>query len=139
MKLLKNNLFRYYFDIINNNFGNSLNFNYYKNFVLIQIDNIWSEFYSNFVKTRGNKIDNFDEVKDYFINFLIKFENDWPKNLNEIYGSDNDKIKTDIVNVAVKNIKKKIIEINENLFAPNIEYEIFNDLLTKLNLSDIIK
>ena len=53
--LLENNLFKYYFDIINGNFCNSLNFGYYKNFALIQIDDIWSEFYSNFIKKKKRK------------------------------------------------------------------------------------
>ena len=137
--LLENNLFKYYFEIINGNFGSSLNFDYYKNFALIQIDNIWSEFYSNFIQKRENKIDIFDDNRDYFVNFLDKFENDWPNNINEIYGNDNNKMKTDIVNIAIKNIKNIIIKNNESLKDTNKGYEKFNELLTKLNLSDIIK
>ena len=140
MILFQNNLFKYYFDTINSNFGILLNFDYYKNFALIQIDNIWSEFYSDFIKERGNKINNFDYNKDYFLSFLIKFENDWPNTTKEIYGDDYiNKIGIDIVNVAIKNIKNKISTINMKLDDPDEAYEKFNDLLVNLSLSDIIK
>ena len=78
-------------------------------------------------------------MKIISLNFLIKFENDYPINIKEIYGNDNNKIKSDLVIFAIKNIKSKIIENDETLNHPNKGYDNFYALLTKLNLSDIIK
>jgi hypothetical protein len=63
----------------------------------MQIDNIWSEFYSNFVKERGNNNIIFNNSKDYFVDFMLNFENDWSDFLKEIYGDNyQKKIETDI-------------------------------------------
>ena len=140
LKLFENNIFKYNFDIIKDIFRKALNFDYYKNFALLQIDNIWSEFYSDFIKERGNKANNFDYERDYFVDYLIKFEKEWPDNMREIYGDDYEKlVKVDIVNISVKNIKNKIIENNIMLNKNKDDYKNFYDLLVGLNLLNIIK
>ena len=70
---------------------------------------------------------------------MTKFENDWPNSLKEIYKDDNDIIKKDIVIIAIKNIKNKMKENNKILNVPKEGFSNFNELLSKLNLSDIIK
>ena len=70
---------------------------------------------------------------------MTKFENDWPNSINEIYKYDNDIINKDIVIIAIKNIKNKMKVNNKILNDPKEGFRNFNKLLSKLNLSDIIK
>ena len=70
---------------------------------------------------------------------MTKFENEWPNSLKEIYKDDNDIINKDIVIIAIKNIKNKMKVNNKILNDPKEGFRNFNELLSKLNLSDIIK
>ena len=47
--LYENNLFKNYFEIIAKDIEYNQNLEYYKNLALMQLDNIWSEFYSDFI------------------------------------------------------------------------------------------
>ena len=136
--LFENNLFKFYYEIIMKSISYYQNLEYYKNFTLMQIDNVWSEFYSDFVKERGNKKIYFDCNKNYFIEFLDKFELEWINCMNDIYRNDNKKIKYDLMNIAIKNIKIKISNI-KSMNIVSDDYIIFRKVFENLKLRDIIK
>ena len=119
---------------------NNISFEYYKNFCLMNLDNIWAEFYSAFIKERGNKKIILDNKKDYFINFFEKFDEDWIDCSKEIYGEEyNTKIKSDIFKIIMNNLKKIIINSKMDINAYDNQYSSFNNLLLKLELKDLLK
>ena len=135
--LYENNLFKFYFDIISHAVGFYQKLDYYKNYALMQIDNIWAEFYSDFVKERGNKNVNFNG-KNYFAEFLNKFEKDWINCMKEIYSSDEKKYKADITDFCIKKLKNKIdYDINEDDL--NGDFNRFSLILKNIKLSDLFE
>ena len=135
--LFENSLFQCYYEFFSDNFDDSKNFGYYKNFSLNQIDDIWAEFYSDFEKERNNNT-NFNTKKNYFADFLNKLQNDWHESLREIYGEKCIKIaEFDLVYIVIKNVKNKIVKTN---FAHNYndDYNNFYNILVNLKLSDIL-
>ena len=136
--LYDNNLFKYYYEIISRNINFNQNMEYYKNYALMQIDNIWSEFYSIFVRERGMKDSNFDKNKNYFLEFLEIFEKEWFNCMKDIYSNDNQKYEVDLTNISVKNLKRKIdCKINANELSQ--DFDNFKKILENITLSDIIK
>ena len=133
ISLFENNLFKFHYEYISNNIGIDISFEYYKNFNLVNIDNIWSEFYSEFIKERGNKKFVFDDKKDYFIDFLTKFEKEWPECLKELY-NDKNKIKADIIAMIIKNLKCVIIKNTEKSF----NFNDYRKILSEIELKDLI-
>ena len=134
-------MFKFYFDYIISKIGINANFGYYKNFIMINIDNIWAEFYSELIKSKKyiNYI-NENNKKDYFIDFLIKLDNELSDCLKEIYG-DKDKsiIEIDITKNAIKNLKNKMEQnIQKNNISPD-NYNYFELLFEKLEFEDLIK
>ena len=117
-----------------------INFDYYKNFMLLKIDDIWSEYYSEFVKERGNHDIVLDNKKNYFIDFIEKFEREWPDYLKEIY-TDNYEIKkdADITTLIMKNLKKEIINKNDNLNNILDDFENFENLLFSIKLEKLFE
>ena len=136
--LFNNSLFQFYYEYIYNNLDDNKIFEYYKNFSLIQIDNIWAEYYSSFVKERNNNNSNFNSKKNYFVDFLNKFEQDWPECLKEIYGEKYLKIADfDLILIVIKKIKNIIN--NKNIADDyNEDYNNFYNILINLRLSDIL-
>ena len=112
-----------------------INYEYYKNYTLANLDNIWSEFYSEFNKERGNSNFILNDKHNYFIDFLNKFEKDWPLALKEINQyNDQSKINADLFLITIKNLIKII---NQKDAANN--YNIFKNLLSKIELSELLK
>ena len=139
ISLFENNLLKFYYDYIDFNLENNINFEYCTNFTLMQIDNIWSEFYSNFVKERGNNNIIFNYSKDYFVDFILKFENDWPNYVKEIYGVNyQKKIEADITKIIIQNLIKTFIQ-NKNNLDPINDYYNFKDSILKIKFSDVFK
>ena len=136
--LYENNLFKNYFEIIAKDIEYNQNLEYYKNLALMQLDNIWSEFYSDFVKERGNKIEKFNFNKNYFAIFLDKFEIEWINFMKEIYGNNNNAFDVDLTKITIKNIKRKINTVvdTDGLIE---DYNNFKNIFENLKLYDIIK
>ena len=135
ISLLNNNLFISYYDFMSEFLSIDINYEYYKNYTLVNLDNIWSEFYSEFNEERGNSNFILNDKHNYFIDFLNKFEKDWPLALKEINQyNDQRKINADLFLITSKNLIKII---NQKDAANN--YNIFKNLLSKIELSELLK
>ena len=108
---------------------------------MINIDNIWAEFYSELIKSKKYiSYINENNKKDYFIDFLIKLDNELSDCLKEIYG-DKDKsiIEIDITKNASKNLRNKMEQnIQKNNISPD-NYNYFELLFEKFEFEDLIK
>ena len=141
ISLSNNNLFKFYYDYITSKLHINANYEYYKNLILINIENIWAEFYSELIKSK-KYIDyiNEDNKKDYFFDFLIKLENELSDCLKEIYGEkDKNLIEIDVTKNAIKNLRNKM---NQNIVNVNItldNYNHFKLFIDKLKFEDLIK
>ena len=141
ISLSNNNLFKFYFDYIISKIGININFEYYRNFIMINLENIWAEFYSVLIKSK--KYINYvieNSKKDYFIDFLIKLEKELSDCLKEIYGDkDKNLIEIDITKNAIKNLENKMEQsIQKNNISPD-NYNYFKLLFEKLQFVDLIK
>ena len=141
ISLSNNNLFKFYFDYIISKIGINVNFEYYRNFIMINLENIWAEFYSELIKSKKyiNYV-NENSKKDYFIDFLIKLEKELSDCLKEIYGDkDKNLIEIDITKNAIKNLENKMEQsIQKNNISPD-NYNYFKLLFEKLQFVDLIK
>ena len=136
--LYENNLFKSYFEIISRGIEFYQNFEYYKNFVLMKIDDIWSEFYSDFVKERGNINLICNKNQNYFADFVNKFEKEWLNCMKEIYQNDNKKFEVDATNICLKKLKKKIdYDIKEDEFSK--DFNNFKKIFENIKLSDLFE
>ena len=141
ISLSNNNLFKFYYDYITSKLHINANYEYYKNLILINIENIWAEFYSELIKYK-KYIDyiNEDNKKDYFFDFLIKLENELSDCLKEIYGEiDKNLIEIDVTKNAINNLRNKM---NQNIVNVNItldNYNHFKLFIDKLKFEDLIK
>ena len=123
-----NNILKFIYEYINFYIENSVSYEYYKNFTLMNLDNIWSEFYSKFISDGNNNIILHGE-KDYFKDFMEKFENEWPDYLKEIF--NNEKIiKIDIMAFVMKNLKNEFND--ENIINSGEVYKTFNEMINNI-------
>jgi len=131
---------KYYYEYIDNILQNNIPFAYYKHFCLINLDNIWAEFYSDFIKERGNRKNILDNKKDYFINFFEKFNVDWLDYSKKIYGENfKEKIKRDIFLIIMKNLKEECIKCNLDINSYPDNARSYKILLSKLELNQLLK
>ena len=106
----------------------------------MNLDNIWSEFYTDFNKERGNRKFTIDAKNNYYIVFLRKFEKDWSDCLKEIYRDKGKiKIENDLILIAIKNLTETILQNDKNVNADFNDYNIFKNLLVKVKLSELLK
>ena len=138
--LFENTSFNYCFDCLYNNLGENINYEYYKKYTLSKIDDIWSEFYSDFIKDRGNQNEILDIEKNNFIDFMEKILNEWPNYLKEIYIERyEEKLKSDLIINVIKTLKNEICMRNNILNDAFGEYEYFKDLLSKIKFEQLFK
>ena len=136
--LFENNLFKFYFEIISKGIGFYQNFEYYKNYALMKIDDIWSEFYSDFVKERGNINLIFDIKHNHFSDFLDKLEKEWINCMKDIYQNDNKKFEVDVTNICLKKLKRKIdYDIKTDEYFK--DFNNFKKILENIKLSDLLE
>ena len=134
--LYENNLFKFYYQIISRGIEFYQNFEYYKNFALMKIDDIWSEFYSDFVKERGNKNLICNKNQNNFAIFLNKFEKEWINCMKEIYQNDNKKFQADVTNICLKKLIKKLDYVI-NVDELSEDFNNFKKIVENIKLSDL--
>ena len=134
--LYENNLFKFYYQIISRGIEFYQNFEYYKNFALMKIDDIWSEFYSDFVKERGNKNLICNKNQNNFAIFLNKFEKEWINCMKEIYQNDNKKFQADVTNICLKKLIKKLDYVI-NVDELSEDFNNFKKIMENIKLSDL--
>ena len=136
--LYENNLFKYFYEIISKSIWFYQNLEYYKNFALMQIDNIWSEFYSDFLKERGNKNYIINQKKNYFADFLLIFGKKWINCMEEIYKGEEKIYDVDLTNIT---INKLITKISYDINTDNLleDYNNFKRIFETIKLSDIFE
>ena len=137
ISFLKNNLLKSLYEYIDNKMQYNIVYSYYKNFCLINLDNIWTEFYTNFIKERGNRNNILNNKEDYFLNFIEKIQIDWIDYLKELYTNNNNiNLKNDLFSYAIKNIEEKYKKYKIKNDINDING--FKNFLSKLELKDLI-
>ena len=102
----------------------------------MKIDDIWSEFYSDFVKERGNKNLICNKNQNNFAIFLNKFEKEWINCMKEIYQNDNKKFQADVTNICLKKLIKKLDYVI-NVDELSEDFNNFKKIMENIKLSDL--
>ena len=110
---------KHYFRLLNET---KVSYDYYTKFVLMNFDDEWAGFYSNFVNERGNLNNNVNKQHDYFIDFIDNMSKNWIKIINDIYDDKFKKEKNnDVMFKILENLKN---ELEKNKAEKSKEKEI---------------
>ena len=131
--------FRKCFDCLITCLEESIHYEYYKNYLLLKMDDIWSEYYSDFIKEKKKEYIDKETGNIHFYQFLKKFEKEWIEYLKDIYLDDyQHKIKADIIVIIIKSIIQKIKTYSSFKKNKNFNKGIFLSFLSSLKLEDLL-
>ena len=131
--------FRKCFDCLITCLEESIHYEYYKNYLLLKMDDIWSEYYSDFIKEKKKEYIDNETGNIHFYQFLKKFEKEWIEYLKDIYLDDyQNKIKADIIVIIIKSIIQKIKTYSPFKKNKNFNKGIFLSFLASLKLEDLL-
>ena len=136
------NYLKHYFRLLN---LTKVSYDYYIKFVLMNFDDEWAEFYSNFVNERGNMNIRINKGYDYFIDFIDKLCNSWSKIIKDIYNEKFKKEKNnDLILMILKNLKDllekdKSEKNKEKLIDLELEDRIYDEFFNSISLKNLLR